>query len=636
MKKTLYIKHLLSAFLLCVFLFSAVSLEISAQTLPGNVKMSAGHPRLLMKSGDEAFIKASIGKDAFWKQNDSLLMRAAGEILPMPESHYVVIGRRLLDVSRETLRRVLLLGYAFRITGDTCYSNRAEKELLAVCRFKDWNPSHYLDVAEMTTAVAIGYDWFYSVLSPNVRAQLRKAIISKGLRPSFDSRYNNWLDRVNNWNQVCNTGMAYGALAIYEEAPALADSIISRSIKSVIKPMKNYAPDGAYPEGYSYWGFGTTYNVMLIDALEKCFGTDFGLSQQKGFLPTAGFVLHMVAPDLDSFNYGDNKDSGRMSPAMFWLAKRNNDLSLLWNERKLFEHGNKHKLMDYRFFTLALLWGAGMDMSALPQPQKKTWFSPASVTPVALMRTSWKGKKGIFLAFKGGSASASHAHLDAGSFVLVADGERWAMDFGRQDYHSLESRGMDIWNKTQNSDRWKVFRYTNQAHNTLTFNGQNQRVDGYVSIAETSDNPDFSYAIADLTPVYAGQIKEAKRGVALVSKRYVVVRDELQTGAKATRVRWTMLTPADVKLVGKNKIELRQKDKRLTLWVESPAKITLKTWSTKPVTDYDAENPGTVLVGFEAQLPANSRQVLQVRLVPGDKSVAETQIQSLNRWKTKR
>ena len=97
-----------------------------------------------------------------------------------------------------------------------------------------------------------------------------------------------------------------------------------------------------------------------------------------------------------------------------------------------------------------------------------------------------------------------------------------------------------------------------------------------------------------------------------------------------------MLTPADVKLVGKNKIELRQKDKRLTLWVESPAKITLKTWSTKPVTDYDAENPGTVLVGFEAQLPANSRQVLQVRLVPGDKSVTETQIQSLNRWKTKR
>ena len=269
MKKTLYIKHLLSAFLLCVFLFSAVSLEISAQTLPGNVKMSAGHPRLLMKSGDEAFIKASIGKDAFWKQNDSLLMRAAGEILPMPESHYVVIGRRLLDVSRETLRRVLLLGYAFRITGDTCYSNRAEKELLAVCRFKDWNPSHYLDVAEMTTAVAIGYDWFYSVFSPNVRAELRKAIISKGLRPSFDSRYNNWLDRVNNWNQVCNTGMAYGALAIYEEAPALADSIISRSVKSVIKPMKNYAPDGAYPEGYSYWGFGTTYNVMLIDALEK-------------------------------------------------------------------------------------------------------------------------------------------------------------------------------------------------------------------------------------------------------------------------------------------------------------------------------------------------------------------------------
>ena len=224
--------------------------------------------------------------------------------------------------------------------------------------------------------------------------------------------------------------MAYGALAIYEDARSLSDSVLQRSISSIHQPMKNYGPDGAYPEGYSYWGFGTTYNVMLIDALEKCFGTDFNLSQQKGFLESAGFILHMVAPDHDSFNYGDNKDSGRMSPAMFWFAKRNNDLSLLWNERNLFLSGNKKKLMDYRFFTLALLWGAGVDMRNLPEPQQKTWVSPASVTPVALMRTSCDDKKAIFLAFKGGSASSSHAHLDAGSFVMVANGQRWAMDFG--------------------------------------------------------------------------------------------------------------------------------------------------------------------------------------------------------------
>ncbi len=275
--------------------------------------------------------------------------------MSMPQR--IVTGRRLLDVSRETLRRVLLLGYAYRMTGDSRYAQRAEQEFLTVSAFSDWNPSHYLDVAEMTTAVAVGYDWLFDRMSNATKDSLRQAIINKGLKPSYDTQYNGWLQKENNWNQVCNTAMAYGALAIYEDTRSLSDSVLQRSISSIHQPMKNYGPDGAYPEGYSYWGFGTTYNVMLIDALEKCFGTDFNLSQQKGFLESAGFILHMVAPDHDSFNYGDNKDSGRMSPAMFWFAKRNNDLSLLWNERNLFLSGNKKKLMDYRFFTLALLWG---------------------------------------------------------------------------------------------------------------------------------------------------------------------------------------------------------------------------------------------------------------------------------------
>lgn len=47
--------------------------------------------------------------------------------------------------------------------------------------------------------------------------------------------------------------------------------------------MSIYAPDGAYSEGYSYWAYGTTYNVLLIEALKAVKGTDFGLSQMPGF-----------------------------------------------------------------------------------------------------------------------------------------------------------------------------------------------------------------------------------------------------------------------------------------------------------------------------------------------------------------
>jgi hypothetical protein len=43
------------------------------------------------------------------------------------------------------------------------YFDRAEKELLAFCNLSDWNPSHYIDVAE--GKIAIDYYWFYDRLS---------------------------------------------------------------------------------------------------------------------------------------------------------------------------------------------------------------------------------------------------------------------------------------------------------------------------------------------------------------------------------------------------------------------------------------------------------------------------------------
>ena len=36
--------------------------------------------------------------------------------------------------------------------------------MLDMSKFEDWNPSHFLDVAEMTAGLAIGYDWLYDEL----------------------------------------------------------------------------------------------------------------------------------------------------------------------------------------------------------------------------------------------------------------------------------------------------------------------------------------------------------------------------------------------------------------------------------------------------------------------------------------
>ena len=95
----------------------------------------------------------------------------------------------------------------------------------------------------------------------------------------MNSSLNKWLTYTSNWNQVCNSGMVFGALAIRDYDKNLSDFIINRSIQSIKLAMPMYNPDGNNPEGYTYWSYGTTYNSLMIDNIIKNFGKDFGLFQ---------------------------------------------------------------------------------------------------------------------------------------------------------------------------------------------------------------------------------------------------------------------------------------------------------------------------------------------------------------------
>ncbi|WP_018618657.1 heparinase II/III domain-containing protein [Spirosoma luteum] len=573
------------------------------------------HPRLLLLKGEEETIKRTIVADKTWNKLHQAILTESDALIDTAPLERIKIGRRLLDKSREGLRRLFYLAYAWRMTNAEKYRARAEKELLALSAFSDWNPTHFLDVAEMTMAVSIGYDWLYNDLPEPTRLTIKEAILKKGIEPSFDTKYNSWLKASHNWNQVCNAGMTYGALAVYEDQPELAKSVISRAIESVALPMSDYGPDGAYPEGYSYWGYGTSFNVMLISAIEKAFGTDFGLTSKPGFLKTAGYLENMTGPSGYAFNYSDSGLSGEVQPAMFWFAQKTKNPSLLWVERSRLINEAPRQHSRNRLLPAVMLWSNGIGMDDIKAPKQTFWVGEGR-NPVALMRSSWSDSSAIYVGLKGGSPSVNHAHMDVGSFIMEADGVRWAMDFGMQNYESLESKGVDLWNSKQDSQRWQIFRYNNFTHNTLTINSGLQQVEGKATITSYSAAPAFMNATTDLTAIYKEVLAGAKRGVALVDKAYVVIRDELETPATATTVRWTMLTPATVKVLGTNKAELTKDGKKLLLQVDEPAGVEIKTWSTDPPHEYDAPNPGTVLIGFEVNVPANTKTALTVRLIP--------------------
>jgi hypothetical protein len=591
-----------------------------------------GHPRILLLEGEEAAVRAMVAPAGAWQKMHRAILAECDTLIGLPPIERVQVGRRLLSKSRECLRRVFYLSYAYRVSGEARYLKRAEREMLAVAAFSDWNPSHFLDVAEMTMGMAIGYDWLHAGLADTAKVRIREAILRKGIEPSLDERYNGWLEASHNWNQVCNAGMAYGALAVYEDQPELARRVIERGIRTIALPLGDYQPDGAYPEGYGYWGYGTSFHVLFNSALEKLLGAKAGLPENEGFYRTAGYLQHMAGPSGESFNYSDARAEGEIQPAMFWFAGKLRDPALLWTERKRLLENDARAFTTERLLPAALVWGRGIRLETIPEPARTTWVGGGK-NPVALMRTSWRDPDAVYVGLKAGSPGVNHGHMDVGSFVMEANGVRWAMDFGMQNYESLESKGVKLWGREQDAQRWEVFRYNNRTHNTLTVDGQLQRVDGYAAITGHSQKASFSWATTDLSAVYAGQLAKAQRGVAIAEGKYVVVRDEVETAAAARTVRWTLLTPADVRITGKGRAELVKDGKRLVLHVQQPAGVALQTWSTAPPRDYDAPNPGTVLVGFEVAVPRGSKGEITVLLLPaGTEAAAAKPVKPLQSW----
>jgi hypothetical protein len=544
------------------------------------------------------------------------VLRQAETIQALPPLAYQKTGRRLLGVSRECLRRVLCLSMAWRLTGEARFAKRADEEMLVVAGFPDWNPSHFLDVAEMTTALAIGYDWTYDQLSVDERKMIATTIAEKGLRKSFaqNGKEPGWLNGSNNWGQVCNGGMTLGALAIAETNPELAAEVVSRSVNGVPHAMKVYEPDGAYPEGPGYWEYGTSYNVLMIDALETALKTDFGLFSRPGFAETAEYYLHMTGPTGLYFNYSDCGISGEMTPAMAWFSRRTVKSELLWREveaLKSLSENNKESKRD-RFFPLYLLWLP----ASIPgtKPTALSWHGNGE-TPVAVHRTAWGDKNAAFVGIKAGGAFASHAHMDAGTFVFDWGGVRWAMDLGMQDYNSLESQKVDLWNKKPGSQRWSVFRIGPFSHNIITIDGQMPDVMGRARILSHSNAP-LKTTTVDLTEVYRGQLAGCTRKITLQPNGSLVVEDSIRSSAKPVRIRWAMATPAVVEIQSRTQAILKKDGRRLRFCVTGGKEIGVETYPTDPPAPYDAPNPGTRMIGFTLLVEPSSEAKVEVDLLP--------------------
>ncbi len=614
--------------------FLLVSIVAHAEPTPRVERIGdyvlAAHPRLIATDEAVSRVKTLAKDDESLASLIDWVIREAELLLDEPVVVPEMKGRRFLSTSKRVLERVTTLGVAYRFTGDRRYADRVTEELLNACGFESWNPSHMLDVAEMATAVGLGYDWVRDTMDEATRRRVVETLLRLGISHLSDEEAG-WRRAEHNWNSVCHGGQVVAALAIADHDPRWAETALRHVKEFSPNTLEQYEPDGVYPEGPGYWRYGTAYQVILFDTLDTALGTDLGLLQRyPGFAKSFDFMRFAVAPDGLTFNFSDIGARPGLLPPLVWLARRSADSAAMLDLGRYAQHVIEDETdRERRYYPLSLFWWPGHKnpggVKSADQPT--SWLGRGPVD-VAVFRGPWADPDAMYLAIKAGRGNLSHAHLDNGTFVFVADGVRWAIDLPNDSYNRIEQLGLNLWDRSQDGDRWSLRRNNNAWHNTLTLNEQRHRVDGQAEVVSFSPEVPGQtpgVAVVDLSATLGLPAGQATRKFTFDSSaRRVVIEDHLSGLQPGQYLDWAMLTRADIERADTEAaLVLRDGDRSMTIRCELPLDTQLITESASPPPGApDSDNPGVMRVRVRQEADRRGEVRIRVTLQLPPKSAA--------------
>lgn len=533
-------------------------------------------PKLILTPEIEKKLKQKLKSDPLVKNFYLYLQKEASTNLAKPLLKRELEGFRLLAVSREMVERMGVLCMVYRLDKGAKTLKRIDDELKNVCAFKDWNPQHFLDIAEMSFAVALAIDWVGEALPKSTVALAKSALIEKGIKPSYNQGGERmfWISGTNNWNSVCHGGMVAASLAIADVNPELAAKTISRALKMLPNSLQEYAPDGIYPEGPTYWGYGTSYAIIAANSLTTALGSDFGISKSPGFMESANFRLYATAPSGNLFNFADSgeKNEGDGAVISSWFAAKTGDA--LYFDRSFFESPKN----------AGRLAGPGLVWLSQFNEQRKSdlplnWHGNGA-NPVAVFRGGKEDPGKFYLAAKGGKANLSHGNMDAGTFVFELNGVRWVVDPGNQNYYLLNKIGFRLSDQSQNGERWTLLTKKNQGHSTITVNDARFYVNNTATIIDFKNSATPEVTI-DMTSMYGKNINSIKRRFLKESNKSILIEDLFEINDSTKNITWGLMTLADVNADSQGAI-LKQDGKTLKMTILEPAGIRISVISLDP------------------------------------------------------
>ena len=367
---------------------------------------------------------------------------------------------------------------------------------------------------------------------------------------------------------------------------------------------------------------GVIYQIILNTVLERAFGTDFGLSQQPGFIESGTFKIFSKGSTGKYFNFADSHTIGGNVPELWYFASKKNDISMMGEQLERMKSADYLRGIQKGYLPIAIVHAGTLDPVEKVLPPTQKFYSAQGHVPIMMCRSGW-GPDDHYLGVKGGKDGYNHGHMDGGTFIYDAYGVRWAMDYERQSYAELEKGlapyGKSLISPKQDSWRWKIFRLNCRQHNTLTVNDKDHNVNVVVPMVSTENTPERMSATFNLTPLFNGDLDTALRTAAIVDESFLEVRDELEAPAdRPAHVRWTMVTEGYPQ-IAEDGIILKKKGKTMLLKAEG-ADVKYRIWSSdpqdydSPIKHLDAPNPGTYICGYEINIPAGEKHSIVVTL----------------------
>ncbi len=504
----------------------------------------------------------------------------------------------ILPISREVINRTVILGYAWQITGDDKYAERAVAELKNVCNYDDWCTSHFLATAEMALAVSIGYDWFFDYLDDDTKALFSSVIWEYAIEPALND--NHWFTwSKNNWNSICYSGIGIACMTFADKNPEKAAEFLAMCYENMPIAFENFTPDGVYAEGPGYCQSGMNSIVYFIASSRNCFGSDFGMSEIAGFKELGYFPVYITTP-TGMFNFGDNKAEQCFTPVLHWYADEYNAPLLSAYQCNDFPETFAINTSDSterngsgKEDALSSLWYNRDYSQTSTNFDNEPLFSYLESDvgqPLVLMRSAYLDKNAAFAGIKGGYNFTNHGDLDIGTFVFDALGERWGEELGPGSY---DAPGYFL--NTPAGGRWKNYCKRAEGQNTLVINPNATLDDQYVlarcDFTSYEETDSGSTALLDMTDAYRmNGATKVTREFELYNGSSLKITDNVKC-IVPSEIYWFMHTKADIEITDNGKtaiLTINGKQMKASLSGDGEFSV-MKAEALKGKYEYDAD-----------------------------------------------